>query len=92
MEMFVTSDCTRVGGTFIRSEGELWREGGRRTAGGQGVLRRLGVLRRCGAKGGERRREQPYRRPAVIGIGVKVQRVDNCAAYDQQGLPLDTKS
>lgn len=50
------------------------------------MFRRLGdiILRRCGGKrltrigGGER--EQPYRQPRVIGIGVKVQRVDNCMA------------
>lgn len=61
---------------------------------GAEVFRRLGdiILRRCGGKrltrtgreerggpGGEER-EQPYRQPRVIGIGVKVQRVDNCMA------------
>lgn len=50
---------------------------------GAEVLRRLGdiIPRRSGemrltgtGEGGERRREQPYRRPRVIGIGVKVRR------------------
>lgn len=31
-------------------------------------------------EGSERGRERPYRQPRVIGIGVKVQRVDNCMA------------
>lgn len=58
---------------------------------GAEVFRRLGdiILRRCGGKrltrtGREERGgvggEQPYRQPRVIGIGVKVQRVDNCMA------------
>lgn len=59
---------------------------------GAEVFRRLGdiILRRCGGKrltrtgreegGGGGEREQPYRQPRVIGIGVKVQRVDNCMA------------
>lgn len=56
---------------------------------GAEVLKRLGrhypaPLRREAThenrEGGETRAEQPYRRPRVIGIGVKVQWVDNCAA------------
>lgn len=63
----------QMGGT-----GEGRGRGGQRCSGGRETLSCAAAEGRDSLEEGGR--EQPYRRPSVIGIGVKVQWVDSCAA------------